>query len=231
MPNIEQGSVIRLTCEPNDLYVKRTKKPTLSSNGLFTFRIPKRLSCIIARVLHGFLCANLVVARRAGSNPKESMIDIELNAPMGKQLVALELDDDEVLSFDLEYLVAFSRDLKLWTEIEFSWSAFGVHRNFIQNAQGPGRVVFEINGKGDVSGGRQVAFSPCRLVAWTPKILFGFCGIRSYLDMYLNDILVETKDAPDGSILVLDADMHDGQGATNRLRNLWEMLKRVYWPL
>jgi len=177
--------------------------------------------------LHGMLLPNVV---SLGSDDK-GMVRLTLSAPAGKRFVAIQLAEDEVLSFNLAYLVAFARSLKLWTSIEFSWSAFGAGRNFIQSAKGPGLLVFEINGQEAKSSEPNFRFAPSRLVAWTPDNTFSFCGIGSVWDVYLNELMIRTVSAREGSFVLLDADATGSDGAPTRVRNILKLLQRVYIPI
>ena len=166
-----------------------------------------------------------------GTKVATDKLKMTMSAPMGKHLVAITLAPGEVVAFNLAYLVAFSKSVKLWTDIEFSWSAFGTDRNFIQNAEGPGIIVFELNGQETTGTAQNFRFGPSRLVAWTPGIEFTFCGIDSIFDVYLNEIMVRTEFAPADSIVLLDADAEESNGAKGRVRNLLKLLKRVYVPI
>jgi uncharacterized protein (AIM24 family) len=208
------------------MFVKPTKSPTLS-DGFLSRRLPIPLSCVIARILHGMLVPNVVSLGSGGTEP----VKLTLSASLGKRLVGIKLAKDEVLSFNLAYLVAFDRSLKLWTSIEFSWSAFGADRNFIQNAKGPGLLVFEINGQEATSSQPNFRFAPSRLVAWTPNNQFSFCGIGSVWDVYLNELMIRTVSVPEGSFVLLDADGAQSDGGPARIRNLLRLLKRVYIPI
>lgn len=158
-------------------------------------------------------------------------IALTLNAPMGKRLVEVTLAPGEILSFNLNYLVAFSRSVRLWTAVEFSWASFGTDRNFIQNASGPGILVFELNGEETQNAAAAFQFAPSRLVAWSPATEFTFCGIESVWDIYLNEIMIRANQAAPGTLILLDADAEDSAGAGSRVRNVLKLLKRVYIPI
>lgn len=229
MPLINSGPTLAFDLRDGQLYVKPSKRPTLS-DGSLSRRIPFPLSCTIARLLHGMFIPNVVTRGKPESTP-EQPFRMTINAPMGKRLVAVRLGPGEVVAFNLAYLVAFTSNIKLWTEIVFSIPAFGTDRNFIQNAEGPGMIVFEVNGQETTESAPNFRFNPSRLVAWTPEIQFTFCGIDSFWDVYLNEIMLCAVSIPCDSLLLLDADSEASGGAKGAAHNLFKCLKRVYIPI
>lgn len=231
MPTLRSSSSLAFSVHPGEMFVKPTKSPTLD-NGFVSRRLPAPCSCSIARILHGMLVPNVVTLGSADAEAALAgkQIQMTLNAPGGKRLIEVTLAPGEILSFDLAYLIAFSKELRLWTDIDFSMSSFGANRNFIQNAQGPGVLVFELNGEETKNSEHKFHFAPSRLVAWTPSLQFTFCGIGSVWDVYLNEIMVLTTPAAQGSTILLDADA-ESSGVPGGVRSLFKLLKRVYNPL
>ena len=231
MPVIHSTASLKLSVVSGGIYVKPTKSPTLSE-GFLSRRAPHPFACGVARLLHGMMIPNVVTHGHPdkGQGSTQENIQMTLSAPMGKRLVAVTLAPGEVISFNLAYLVAFTKSLKLWTDIDFSWSSFGTDRNFIQNAKGPGSLGFEMNGVETTSSESNFRFNPNRLVAWTPTIGFTFCGIGTIWDVYLNELMIKTTTSSEGAVVLLDSDADVANNAPGRVRNLLKIIKRVYIP-
>lgn len=200
-------------------YLTKSRNPRTDPGIAVTTRIPRPMSCMIARLLHSSWLMNAYIRKRG--NPH-----VHISTAGGKQLVLLWLESGERLAFSVKYLVGFCDRLSLKTDITMSIAAFAIDRNFIQQATGPGFLVLEASGTPLIERSAPSTFHPHQLLAWSPDTVFEFDQVYSFVDIYLNDLRVTATPKGEGSV-ILNADVASSGPSRHPL---WRLIRSVYTP-
>ena len=152
---------------------------------------------------------------------------VVLTSPGGKQLVRIELSDNDRIAVSFSHVVGFSKHLRASSFANLSVAAFACDRNFVTIVSGPGLLVLETNGNHLVHKSGNVKLDPDQLIAWDPATRFCLDKIHGLTDLYLNRVRISCMLTSD--MLPLIVDSTPKKGSTFGIP-LWAFLKSVYWP-
>lgn len=204
-----QGSKLTCTVDNHGYYLSRSLSPKVYEDVHASVSIPHPMSCVISRIWHG-----LFLVDRFRSDFSSS--EVSVSAAHGEHLFEIELEKNEILSFQIKFLVGFTYHTYLHTCISFSLSSILANKIFVQVARGPCKLLFCCSGVHEIalSETAKFAFSPERMVAWHPKTNFSFSGIKKAIDIYFNPVRLRIANAKSQTYVILDSDDHKESRST-----------------
>lgn len=197
-------------------YVSRHKEPTLHGATRRTVGLPDPASVLIGRLLDDLWLVNRYFTPDGGHQ-------LLVCASQGHKLIQVRLEAGERVRFKVRHLVGWSSSIRMHTDISLAIVRIANKAIFVQEAVGPGCLLFEACGNPLQMKGNQQRFSADRLIAWSAATTFEISGAHTFADLYLNPPLVSIMD--DGSA-IMDSD--DTRHSLRR--SLVRMIRRFYLP-
>jgi len=197
-------------------YLVRAKEPIPQQKTLRTVSLPIPLSAIIGRFLH-----NAWIVNRYFSS--EEKYELSVSAAHGRRLIKIDIKDGQSLRFHVKYLVGWSDRIRMHTDINFAVTRICNKALFVQEASGPGIMLFEVSGNPIIATEQTGKMSADRLVAWSEDTRFKLSGAYRVADLYLNPPLLAIK-GNGQALLDSDDNLHD-------MRNgILQFIRRFYVP-
>jgi hypothetical protein len=197
-------------------YLKHTKEPIPQSNTSRTLSLPIPLSSVIGRFLHNAWVMNKYFS-------SENKYELSVSAANGRRLIKVDVKEGEKLRFHIKYLVGWSDQIRMHTDINFAITRIANKAIFVQEASGPGVMLFEVSGNPFPATEETGKMSADRLVAWSQNARFELSGGFKWIDLYFNSPLLAIKGS--GQAL-LDSDDNTHPTGCGILR----FLRRFYLP-
>lgn len=199
-----------------EFYLSRRKEPVLKGDTRRTVGLPRPWSMMIGRIVDRLW----VVNRYFSASGCHSLM---VCAAQGHRLIRVELPSGVKIRFRLAYLVGWCSDVRMHTDISLAIVRMSNKAIFVQEAVGPGVLLFEACGNPTTVSGAASRMAADRMILWLESTIFEISGAHSWLDMYMNPPLVSI--ANEGQVII------DSDDSKHLKRSgIMRMIRRFYWP-